>query len=90
MLTDEQKQQIAQQGAAQMRGSWQDTAVAAIANAVDDVRARLIDEAWFERSADLQAVVRESVDRADVYGQDLQVPELDHDREAAQDDALGR
>jgi len=101
MLSDEEKHRLEVDAAAQMRRYWGDIRAGGLAAAIDDIRARVIEEGWFGRPFyNLSTAVTDAMREHRVYGRESEAlargSELeatpDRDRLAAQerDDALER
>jgi len=101
MLSDEEKRRLEADAAAQMRRYWGDIRAGGLAAAIDDIRARVVEEAWFGRPFyNLSTAVADAMREHRVYGREAEAMErgreleatLDRDRLTSQerDDALER
>lgn len=95
MLTPEQKQQIERLAAEQLRRNWGVVKARPMAAAIDDIRARLVEEAWFSRPlTEVSNEVQRAAARHDLYGKvDSEIEkaaEREPDRETDRGDAAER
>ncbi len=91
MLTDEQKRMLEDDAARDMRRHWGDIKPNALAAAIDDIRARVVEEAWFGKpQMELSGELQKSVRFAELYGQQERTLEQARVAEHERDDALGR
>ncbi|MEO1564317.1 MAG: hypothetical protein AAFR98_12840 [Pseudomonadota bacterium] len=82
MLSEDEKRQIEQSAAEQMRQQWGDVRPSALAAAVDDIRARVIEEGWFDKPMlDLSHEVQRAVAMQDLYGAREDAIERQKDRD---------
>lgn len=71
MLSEDEKRQIQLAAAEQMRQQWGDIRPVSLAAAVDDIRARLVEEGWFGKPLiELSQDMQRSVALQDLYGTD--------------------
>lgn len=85
MLNETQKQEIARRAAEQLRRQWGMVKPRPLAAAIDDIRARFIEEAWFGRPlTEISRDVQKSVTMQDLYGRMSAEDEraIDRDRES--------
>ncbi len=69
MLTDDQKREIERLAAEQLRRNWGVVKARPLAAALDDIRARFIEEGWFGRPlAEVSNAVQRSVAQHELYG----------------------
>ena len=69
MLSDEQKREIEALAAEQLRRNWGAVKARPLAAAIDDIRARFIEEAWFGRPlTDVSNEVQKMVMQHELYG----------------------
>jgi len=101
MLSDEEKRRLEVDAAQQMRRNWGDIRANGLAAAIDDIRARVVEEGWFGRASyNLSTAVEDAIREHGVYGREAesleQAQELeaelvrDEATEQEQDDALER
>lgn len=93
MLTEAQKRQLAAEGAQEVRRGWGEVLPQSLAAAIDDLRARVIEEGWYERPLyELSTELKDLLRFEELYGQKSnereQAPQQDMDRQL--DDELGR
>jgi len=80
MLSDEEKRRLEVDAAAQMRRYWGDIRAGGLAAAIDDIRARVIEEGWFGRPFyNLSTAVTDAMREHRVYGRETGA--LDRQRE---------
>lgn len=69
MLTNEQKREIERMAAEQLRRNWGVVKARPLAAAIDDIRARFVEEGWFGRPLNQIANdVQRSVAQHELYG----------------------
>lgn len=69
MLSEDEKRQIQIAAAELMRRQWGDISPVSLAAAVDDIRARLVEEGWFGKPLlELSHDMQHSVILEDLYG----------------------
>ncbi len=69
MLSDDQKREIERLAAEQLRRNWGMVKARPLAAAIDDIRARLIEESWFGRPLNQVANdVQRAVAQQELYG----------------------
>lgn len=95
MLSPEQKQQIERLAAEQLRRNWGVVKARPLAAAIDDIRARLVEEAWFSRPlTEVSNEVQRAAARHELYGKiDSEVEraaEREPDGETDRNDAAER
>jgi len=95
MLSDEEKRRMEAEAAAQMRRSWGDIRANGLAAAIDDIRARVIEEGWFGRPFyNLSTAVTDAMREHRVYGRESGALEqergLETTTERERDDVLDR
>ena len=95
MLTDDQKREIERLAAEQLRRNWGVVKARPLAAAIDDVRARIIEEGWYGRPLNqISDDVQRSVAQHELYGrvenEEERIASLDADRDRARGDAAER
>lgn len=69
MLTDDQKREIERLAAEQLRRNWGVVKARPLAAAMDDIRARFIEEAWFGRPlTEVANELQRAVAQHELYG----------------------
>lgn len=69
MLSDDQKRELEGLAAEQLRRNWGMVKSRPLAAAIDDIRARFIEEGWFGRPlSEVSNEVQRSMARHDLYG----------------------
>lgn len=88
MLTDDQKRELERLASEQLRRNWGVVKARPLAAAIDDIRARFVEEAWFgrplaEMSNDVQRMVahHELYGRVDAEAERLADREMDRSQE---------
>jgi hypothetical protein len=83
MLSETQKQEIARRAAEQLRRQWGMVKPRALAAAIDDIRARFVEEAWFGRPlTEMSTDVQRSITLQDLYGRLSAEEDRSQDRDA--------
>ena len=89
MLTDDQKREIERLAAEQLRRNWGVVRARPLAAAIDDIRARFIEEGWFGKPlAEVSNAVQRSVAQHELYGRMEQEQErlAEHERDRLRGD----
>ncbi|MCC2099329.1 MAG: hypothetical protein KDJ29_20735 [Hyphomicrobiales bacterium] len=69
MLSDEQKREIERMAAEQLRRNWGVVKARPLAEAIDDIRARFVEEGWFGRPmSEIANHVQRAVAQHELYG----------------------
>ncbi len=90
MLTDDQKREIERLAAEQLRRNWGVVKARPLAAAIDDIRARFVEEAWFGRPlTEVANDVQRSVAQHELYGRMEQQDERIAEREAERQKGRG-
>jgi len=86
MLSDEEKRRLEADAAAQMRRYWGDIRAGGLAAAIDDIRARVVEEAWFGRPFyNLSTAVTDAMREHRIYARETEAMERGRELEATQD-----
>lgn len=91
MLTDDQKREIERMAAEQLRRQWGVVKARPLAAAIDDIRARFVEEGWFGKPLTQVAnEVQRMVAQHELYGrmerEDERLAELESDRDRQRGD----
>ena len=82
MVTPGRRHQLELEGQREQREKWGTPARDVLTQAIDDIRARVVEEGWYGRPLyEVSKDVQKMFNREDLYGRD----ELGHDREAELD-----
>jgi len=88
MLSDEEKRRLEADAAAQMRHYWGDIRAGGLAGAIDDIRARVVEEAWFGRPFyNLSTAVADAMREHRIYARESEGMERGRELETTPDRA---